>query len=69
MAAPRSSTTTCCWPDGITGFTSADGGATLLMPHPERVVRGVQLSWRPAEWAGDSPWLRMFRNARQWVGG
>jgi phosphoribosylformylglycinamidine synthase len=55
-------------PDGITGLTSRDGRATLLMPHPERVFRSVQLSWRPAEWGEDSPWLRMFRNARQWVG-
>jgi phosphoribosylformylglycinamidine synthase len=55
-------------PDGITGLTSSDGRATLLMPHPERVVRSAQLSWRPAEWGADSPWLRLFRNARQWVG-
>jgi phosphoribosylformylglycinamidine synthase len=56
-------------PQGIAGLTSADGRATLLMPHPERVFRSVQLSWRPAEWGEASPWLRMFRNARQWVGG
>jgi phosphoribosylformylglycinamidine synthase len=56
-------------PDGITGLCSLDGRATLLMPHPERVVRSVQLSWRPAEWGEASPWLRLFRNARQWVGG
>jgi len=54
-------------PDGITGLTSADGRATLLMPHPERVFRGAQLSWKPAEWGDESPWLRMFRNARAWV--
>ena len=56
-------------PDAIAGLTSADGRATLLMPHPERVFRSVQLSWRPPEWGEASPWLRMFRNARQWVGG
>ncbi len=55
-------------PEGITGLTSADGRSTLLMPHPERVFRSVQLSWRPVEWGEASPWLRMFRNARQWVG-
>jgi phosphoribosylformylglycinamidine synthase len=55
-------------PDGIAGLTSADGRATLLMPHPERVFRSVQLSWRPAEWGEDSPWMRLFRNARQWIG-
>ena len=54
-------------PDGITGLTSLDGRSTLLMPHPERVHRTVQLSWHPAEWAEASPWLRMFRNARVWV--
>ena len=55
-------------PDGITGLTSDDGRATILMPHPERVFRAVQMSWRPREWAEDSPWMRMFRNARAWVG-
>src|SRR5690606_30178403 len=55
-------------PGGITGLTTRDGRATILMPHPERVFRSVQLSWRPEEWPEDSPWLRMFRNARRWVG-
>jgi phosphoribosylformylglycinamidine synthase len=55
-------------PEGITGLTSDDGRATLLMPHPERVFRTAQMSWHPAEWGEDSPWLRMFRNARVWVG-
>jgi phosphoribosylformylglycinamidine synthase len=54
-------------PDGITGLTSADGRSTLLMPHPERVHRSVQMSWHPAEWGEASPWLRMFRNARLWL--
>jgi phosphoribosylformylglycinamidine synthase len=54
---------------GATAFTSADGRATILMPHPERVFRNVQLSWRPREWTTDaSPWTRMFVNARRWVG-
>ena len=53
---------------GHTGFTAADGRVTILMPHPERVFRSVQLSWRPREWGEDSPWMRMFRNARVWVG-
>jgi phosphoribosylformylglycinamidine synthase len=53
---------------GLTGFTSDDGRATILMPHPERVMRSVQMSWRPREWGEDSPWMRMFRNARVWVG-
>ncbi|WP_372015946.1 phosphoribosylformylglycinamidine synthase [Pseudoxanthomonas sp. 10H] len=55
-------------PEGITGLSSDDGRATILMPHPERVARSVNLSWHPAEWDGDSPWMRMFRNARAWVG-
>jgi phosphoribosylformylglycinamidine synthase len=53
---------------GNTGFTAADGRVTILMPHPERVFRSVQLSWRPREWGEDSPWMRMFRNARVWLG-
>jgi phosphoribosylformylglycinamidine synthase len=55
-------------PAGLTGITSVDGRATLLMPHPERVYRTVQNSWHPDEWGEDSPWMRMFRNARVWVG-
>ena len=55
-------------PDGITGLTSDDGRATILMPHPERTLRSANLSWHPQDWPDDSPWLRMFRNARQWVG-
>jgi phosphoribosylformylglycinamidine synthase len=55
-------------PDGITGLSSEDGRATSLMPHPERVARSANLSWHPAEWGNDSPWMRMFRNARVWVG-
>ena len=54
-------------PDGIAGLTSTDGRVTLMMPHPERVFRSVQLSWRPREWGEDSPWMRLFRNARAWV--
>jgi phosphoribosylformylglycinamidine synthase len=55
-------------PDGITGLTTGDGRFTVLMPHPERVFRSVQNSWHPAGWGADAPWLRMFRNARKWVG-
>ncbi|MCA9548478.1 MAG: phosphoribosylformylglycinamidine synthase [Myxococcales bacterium] len=55
-------------PDGITGLTSADGRVTIMMPHPERVFRAVQYSWRPDGWGEDGPWMRLFRNARAWVG-
>jgi phosphoribosylformylglycinamidine synthase len=55
-------------PQGITGLTTPDGRFTILMPHPERVFRTVLNSWHPAEWGEDGPWLRMFRNARKWVG-
>jgi phosphoribosylformylglycinamidine synthase len=55
-------------PAGLTGFTNADGRVTILMPHPERVFRSVQMSWRPPGWGEDSPWMRMFRNARAWLG-
>ena len=54
-------------PQGITGLTSDDGRFTILMPHPERVFRTVQMSWHPREWGEDSPWMRMFRNARAWL--
>jgi phosphoribosylformylglycinamidine synthase len=54
--------------EGITGLTSEDGRAMILMPHPERTLRNANLSWGPAEWKDESPWLRIFRNARQWVG-
>jgi len=53
---------------GITGLTTPDGRVSILMPHPERVFRTVQNSWHPDEWGEDSPWMRMFRNARVWVG-
>lgn len=53
---------------GITGLTSTDGRATIMMPHPERVFRAVTNSWRPQEWHEDSPWMRMFRNARMYLG-
>ncbi len=55
-------------PEGIAGLTSADGRVTILMPHPERVFRSVQNSWHPAGAGEDSGWMRMFRNARVWVG-
>jgi phosphoribosylformylglycinamidine synthase len=55
-------------PDGLTAVTTPDGRFTALMPHPERVFRSVQFSWHPDEWAEDSPWMRLFRNARACVG-
>jgi phosphoribosylformylglycinamidine synthase len=55
-------------PEGITGLTSSDGRVTIMMPHPERVFRAVQNSWRPDEWGEDGPWLRLFRNARAALG-
>ncbi|MDQ2972493.1 MAG: phosphoribosylformylglycinamidine synthase subunit PurQ, partial [Pseudomonadota bacterium] len=55
-------------PDGLTGFTAAIGRVTVLMPHPERVFRCAQMSWKPLGWGEDSPWMRMFRNARVFVG-
>ncbi len=61
-------------PGGQTSVTTADGRFTVIMPHPERVTRNVMMSWAPQKWgAADSggaysPWMRMFRNARVWVG-
>jgi phosphoribosylformylglycinamidine synthase len=54
--------------DAVAGLCSDDGRVTLLMPHPERTPRTVNLSWAPAGWPADSPWLRMFRNARVSLG-
>jgi len=51
-------------PEGLTGFCSDDGRATIMMPHPERVFRTVQHSWHPDDWQEDAPWMRIFRNAR-----
>jgi len=55
-------------PQGITGLTTKDGRFSIMMPHPERVFRTVQQSWHPDSWGEDSPWLRMFRNARKFIG-
>jgi phosphoribosylformylglycinamidine synthase len=55
-------------PGGITGLTTPDGRFTILMPHPERSRRTVQLSWQPNGLGEDSPWMRMFRSARRWIG-
>jgi len=54
--------------DGLTSVTTADGRFTVLMPHPERVFRNVQMSWTAGDVNARSPWLRMFGNARRWVG-
>jgi phosphoribosylformylglycinamidine synthase len=53
---------------GVTGVSSEDGRVTVMMPHPERVFRTAQHSWHPDSWGEDGPWLRMFRNARKWLG-
>lgn len=55
-------------PLGIAALTTVDGRVTIIMPHVERVFRTVQNSWHPDEWGEDGPTLRMFRNARVWVG-
>jgi phosphoribosylformylglycinamidine synthase len=48
--------------------TTPDGRFTVMMPHAERVARTVTMSWHPDGWGEDSPWARMFQNARKWVG-
>ncbi len=55
-------------PLGLAGLCTLDGRVTALMPHPERVFRTVQNSWHPAEWQEDGGWMRLFRNARVFVG-
>ena len=54
-------------PGGLTGLTTPDGRATIVMPHPERIFRAAQHSWRPDAWTEDGPWMRLFLNAREWV--
>jgi phosphoribosylformylglycinamidine synthase len=55
-------------PGGMTALTTPDGRVTILMPHPERMFRAVQHSWHPDGWDEDGPWMRLFRNARAFVG-
>ena len=55
-------------PFGITALANASGRVTILMPHPERVFRTVQFSWHPSEWPEDGPWMKLFDNARTWIG-
>ncbi len=55
-------------PFGITALTTTSGRVTIMMPHPERVFRSVAMSWHPADWGEDSPWMQLFYNARRWVG-
>ncbi|MGA0936359.1 MAG: phosphoribosylformylglycinamidine synthase [Sedimenticolaceae bacterium] len=54
-------------PEGIAGLSNADGRVTIMMPHPERVIRTVTNSWHPDDWQESAPWMRLFRNARRWV--
>ncbi len=55
-------------PHGMTALTTTTGRVTIMMPHPERVFRSVAMSWAPPSWGEDSPWMKLFRNARDWVG-
>ena len=61
-------TTTVNGVPGVAGVSSRDGRATILMPHPERTLRSANFSWAPRDWPEPSPWQRMFRNARVWLG-
>ena len=55
-------------PLGMTAFTTAAGRVTIIMPHPERVFRTAAMSWHPDGWGEDSPWMKLYYNARDWVG-
>jgi phosphoribosylformylglycinamidine synthase len=55
-------------PLGMTALTTTTGRVTIIMPHPERVFRSACMSWAPADWPEDSPWMQLFYNARTWVG-
>ena len=51
--------------EGATGVTAANGRVTIMMPHPERVFRKLQMSWKPNHWKEFSPWMQIFINARK----
>ena len=55
-------------PQGIAGVTNADGRVTIMMPHPERVYRTAQMSWKPEDWTELSGWYRLFAGARKALG-
>ena len=55
-------------PLGMTALTTTTGRVTIIMPHPERVFRSACMSWAPKDWPEDSPWMKLFYNARDWVG-
>lgn len=55
-------------PQGIAGITNADGRVTIMMPHPERVYRAAQMSWKPEGWTELSGWYRLFAGARKALG-
>ena len=55
-------------PQGIAGITNADGRVTIMMPHPERVYRAAQMSWKPEDWTELSGWYRLFAGARKALG-
>ena len=55
-------------PLGMTALTTTTGRVTIMMPHPERVFRTAAMSWHPETWGEDSPWMKLFYNARAWVG-
>ncbi|MGE4531388.1 MAG: phosphoribosylformylglycinamidine synthase subunit PurQ, partial [Acidithiobacillus sp.] len=56
-------------PGGITGLCNEDGRVAILMPHPERVVRNLQMSWQPESWGAFTPWMQLFMNARKALAG
>ncbi len=55
-------------PYGMTALTTTTGRVTIMMPHPERVFRSACMSWAPKDWPEDSPWMKLFSNARAWIG-
>jgi phosphoribosylformylglycinamidine synthase len=55
-------------PGGITAITNGDGRITLMMPHPERLFLARQFSYRPPQLRQAGPWIRLFQNARVFVG-
>jgi len=55
-------------PSGVAGLCAADGRVNIMMPHPERNFRTITNSWHPKDWGEHGPWLRIFQNARKFIG-
>ncbi len=54
-------------PEGIAALCNADGRFNIMMPHPERITRTINMSWHDKNWGENSPWFNLFLNAYAFV--